>query len=271
MKVVQDTKTEVIPEILTRHVSQIRANGRECWSFSVGGRQRLKVVARLRGEWLLFDAPFGFRRSRKGLSHQALSELIAINGQLRGGVKFGLRGQPPQIHLSAEIPLDEECVYDDQDFESHIVETLAGFKDGLKRWKTLGQDSGTAVLPQQFPPDTNERLRIESLLEEMDWPFVERADGQVAVQLNTDAQFAQALLQQDADGSLRIRAQLRPITAVGEVSRYASVVFLLLASRTVRMARAMLTTGSEAAYSWEACLDDCPTLSRLIHALSSRR
>jgi hypothetical protein len=265
-----------ITEWLQHRADAVEAAGRGRWKFALSGRASLRGTARLEDDWLLLEAPSSGGRRPKRLTPERLERLLQYNAELRGGAKFGLGGDPPQVVLSAEIPTDLDQV----ELESRLAEAFVGFRQG--RLKSSRKRAHHAAEPEvawnvhdgqdpdgQDPEGPTDR-DLSRLCEEAGWPFAERASGRVAVQLDVRDQFYQALMERTWAGGLRLWVELGNDVSDAASSRFAVSVLLLSACRAVRMARAAATpVNGVTAYCWEVSLGDAAGSRELQHALAS--
>ena len=100
---------------------------------------------------------------------------------------------------------------------------------------------------------------FRALCEFAGWEFYERGNGQLAITLDVPGQFCQAFAYQMEAGETRVSTVLEMPALAGK-SLHAVALFLLTASRVVRMGRATLqTTGVAREYRWEVAWPSMPS------------
>jgi len=254
-----------VADLLRRHADSVLPDGGDAWKFKLDAEVSLKATARIENDWLLLAATPGGKRRRKRPTAEHRARLLRHNGELRGGVKFALEGDPPCPLLATEIPLSD----DEPGFEARFSGACAGFRQGAVMFSSKRRPSGHGNDEGNDPdtkPDTGVEANLAPLCEEAGWQFTTRADGRLAVQLDVPGAFCQALTERDDQGGVHLRAWLEGGRPTATASRCAVDVLLLSACRVVRMARAV---AGPAEYCWEITLADPPDALGLDHALSS--
>ena len=195
------------------------------------------VSARVEDFWLVMSSP--------AAAEADALDLLARNGVLRGGVKFGRNGH---TEIRVEIPLEE-----DAPVAAAIREAWIGFESAL---------SGEAS-PSTEPPVAPDSLA--ALCAEAGWPATPRADGSLAVELETRGAFVQCSLEAG-----RASVALASFLASEGDSSAAISALLLEAACGVRMARPVVETrDGEVRPRFEVVFAAPPDAAQLAHALSA--
>jgi hypothetical protein len=225
----------------------------------------LLVGARADEQWLHLDAPLRCAVAQ-GLDAW---QLLKLNRGLGGLSKLALL-QPGQtaLRVRAEIPLDE-----DVDLQRRVGEACAGLKSAAGRLHGEGKeeltrvDSLAAIAEQKESPGGAE---LGALCAEAGWKYTERAQGKLAVELETRTGFYQAIVEERAGGSVSLAVEVASDAVLGDNSKRALGTLLLRASAEVRLARAVVRDGGEgSAASFETLFQTLPCAAEVNHALSA--
>jgi len=260
MTILLQSPSSAVADCLAQHTDGVKVTGRNRWEVLLAGRPSVWASVSLESQWLHVDVPLGARASRRLLAERNVPSLLQQNAGLAGGVKFGLAETAGQVHLLADLPLEQGQVPEPQ-----FLDILAGVKKGMTQGTRSTRTRATTVSATQ--PQASDIL--EGLLEEAGSPFTKRASGQIAVQLDVREQFVQALIEEDPAVGIRLRTELPIAETASSLSRHAVSVLLLRACQTIRMARAAIGSGPAAPHYWEVCLPGLPTLDQLRHALAA--
>jgi hypothetical protein len=221
-----------IAACLERHAASVRETSPHSWEFSFAGR---KGAARIEPDWLLLDIPFDRSRSKSALSRERLERFLAVAAQLDGPAKFGFDPGAKQMHLQADLPL----VLEDDPME-RIDRAFLSMEQALQRIdepNNAVSGNSDAAQPANDAELAERCVRWKQLCEETLWPIHPRGASKLAVSLDVPGSFCQAIAEAAGAGSVRIRHEAGN-NELSDVSRKALAVFLLTASRVVRMARA---------------------------------
>jgi hypothetical protein len=260
------------------------ANGREKkifeslkkWSTSVeqvgGGRWKLALAngksfalsAEVEDQWLTLDAPVSDRVTR-----EAMWDLLRLNTTLEGPSKFLLLPDNRSVHLRAELLLEDDQSEDRFDDESdYVSERLHHACTGMKAAFQRFHGKPTYSIEQ----GVSDESRLEELRRRCDnagWPFTERSEGKLAVELDTPEGFYQALVEQQ-DAGARVSIEITRCASLGETSRQALSALLLKCGALVRLARPSIEeTDNSVAARFEVSFGGMPTAIEVRSALSS--
>jgi hypothetical protein len=229
--------------------------------------------ARIDEGWLLFDAcpssegsvPGSGVAAQVGGPAPAVTDawkLLALNATLPGRVKFVAPGGGQTVRVRAELPLDG-----DTHVCERVRETCGGLAVAMRRLQAgeLGTDE---ILPG---PPLSKAANLGELCEAARWPFIERPDGRLVVDLGVPSTFQQASVEQRATGEVHVWADLAagdPIPA--PMCQQALGILLLRASAAIRMARAAaeLSPGARGV-RFEVAFASEPSAAELAHTLSA--
>jgi len=252
-----------VVDLLRQTADKVQPEGFRRWRFKLGDELAQSACARLEEDWLLIEAsPAGGGRPTR-LTAQRLRGLLQWNGVLPGGVKFALADDPPGVLLLAEIPLDDE----QRGLQTRFAEACTGFRQGAMLFAGKGPPE---ISDHHESPGQDANAPLTEICEETGWPFTQRADGCVAIQLDVAGAFHQTLAEQRADGRLRLSVNLDSPQPIASTSQLAVDVLLLTACRVVRLARATVApVNDRTAYCWETTLGDAPNAFELEQALAS--
>ena len=201
------------------------------WTMALVQGEPECVTAMLMDDWLVIEADLkpGGALGGPGIFWDALG----WNAALPGLAKLAITGGGGW-RLLAELPVQESVALSER-----VRESCAGFEAARVR---LQPGAGSA--PEFTAPEAPalEPMDLRSLCSEAGWPFIERAGGTLAVDLDLPTSFYQALLVPSGRG-LRIGCDLATLDGAPPVCRRAIGGFLLAASGAVRLARAAITSG----------------------------
>lgn len=187
------------------------------------------LTPRLRRDegWLLYDAPVPSGSSR------CCEDLLAWSGALPGGCKFGAGASGAAVVL-AEIPSGTA-------FAERCSAVESGFAVAAAR---LGLAAEPALAARALP--AAQPLDLGASCREAAWPFEERADGSLVVDLGVPGGYVPGLIA--AKGAdVVVEADLTELPEAGSVRRRALAALLLRVNAAFRMVRAVLAPGGERA------------------------
>jgi len=208
------------------------------WRFELLNGHRHILHARFMHEnWLVLEAQD--LHAARGVDP---CRLLMLNGQLAESLKFIFTSQPSRATLRAEVFIDDET-----DIRTRTERACAGLKGALHNFYSSNPEEKRTQLEER-------KVDLEALCSAAGWAFNERAEGHLAVELETRRGFHQALVER-MDGSC-IRAQVE--LAAGEHlstegQRALSIMLLQLCAR-LKMARAVV---SQSAATMSAARLEC--------------
>jgi len=217
--------------------------------------------------WMLFDAPLTPTPAPPTAGDGLDATLLAWSAQLEGGVKFSRPVGGSALHLRAELPLPEDAA-SDEDAQSGFGAVEAGFAAAARQ---LGIDSPhVGVSP---PPESEGELPdMASLCAETGWPFDERAEGGVAIDLAVPGLCLPAHVEAREAG-IFLQAELTEAPRSPRACREALAALLLGINAAHRMVRGVFRNdlgASGDARAWlEAWLPGNASSSQLGEAIAS--
>jgi hypothetical protein len=252
-----DRREEIISAVFSECAALAQASGDGGWKLSLAGGKTIPASARLLDDWLTFDAPFD--RSRRSID---CWRLLALNfGLSRPGKIALVQGR---LHARIEVALPE-----DERLPRACAEACAGIVEVAEALERLACDVGKAGPPPVASTQADTEVNLVDVCKEAGWDFVERAEGALAVRLDTRAGFHQALVERSARGAV-VGVEVWRATGLTELSRRAIGAFLLRASGRVRMARATVEEcGEQSIIGFEARLGANPRAEEMRSALSA--
>jgi len=273
MNALTPSSHRTIAASLAKHAEQVEAAGPGRWSFQLDGGARLQGAACHDSGWLSMEARQIRRAERKQPPSERFSRMIRANAELDDGVKFVLGDGPGEVRLAAEMPLEAD---DDLDPGPWIGRVCAGFREGVRRLASRaapGPSHEADDVADPAEPDHEADGELAALCQQAQWPFTQRASGQVVVPLDVPDELRgllQASLAPGPAGVRRLRVELAGAAPQTPVCRVAVEVLLLTACRTVRLARAIgvRVRGGEG-YGWEAVWEPEGGPRNLDHALAA--
>jgi hypothetical protein len=223
----QETTAAVIQAALKRHASKVTEVGPGAWGFQLSNGARRNGTARAQSGWLTLDMAVPTRAT----PYDPWA-LLQRNAHIGAGVKFALAAVGRTPRLFGELPLDGD---EPAQLDQHVGALLARVKDAsanLRRTKAQAERPGRAA--PEVPP-----VPVAQRVEEAGWPFTDRLEGRVAVELEGQRRFVQAEVAPTAEGGVSASAPLTDGEAPpAGASREALAVLLLRISAAVRLVRA---------------------------------
>ena|SRR2546425_3574053 len=224
----------------------------------------LIVTARTTSEaWLVLTAPLPFLQVAS-LSCEELWTLLGWNGTLPGGVRFAVVPGARFADLQTETAVDRET-----NLTARVAEACAGFHVA---WAKVhgDRDAQTEALTICSAPVSEATCDLPSLCREAEWPFSERPDGRVAVELDAPREPAVATLTQRQGEGVRVSVELVLADALTQPCRQTLGLVLLTAGGVVRMIRAVVEQNEDRpVVRFEVNFSSAPTATELAHALSA--
>jgi len=183
--------------------------------------------------WLALEADFCQSANAAAKGSAFFWELLVWNATLPGLVKFVITTDG-SVRLRADLPLRENI-----DIAARIREACAGF---VFAWAGAPTDPAAPSATDSPGTADVEPINLKQICAEAGWPFVERASGKLAVELEVANGFYQALLVPTGRG-VQIGCDLATCDAAPLVCRQAIGGLLLAASGAVRLLRATIAPG----------------------------
>jgi hypothetical protein len=229
--------------------------------------RRARLRLHMADGWAVLTAEFGDQAVRTNPW-----EALALNGAADGEARLILRPGDVAVAVRAEVPLAAgedpaprlASACGDVRRLAAAVERRAAHEDG----DTPARVPREEAAPE--PPSSSEQpaVDIAALLTEAGWPFVRRASGRLAVDLELPDQFQQAFITPAADGRHLVRSTLAVAGALTPPTRNALGVLLLTVSAMVRTARGGCTDeDGESPLFFESPIGNAPSASDLDLAL----
>jgi hypothetical protein len=203
-------------------------------------------VLRREEGWLLYDAPV--HAGRPGACPGIDPErLLVWSGELSGGCKFAHAPERPLLRVRAELPAADPAT-------ERAAAVEAGFAAAAQR---LGLANGAAAVAAErlgLGPDLEAAQHrnasyepaahtpapdLATLCREAGWPFEERTDGSLSVDLGVRGIYLVATVEPRGAG-IALEAELATLPAPPGPCRSALLLLLLRANGAFRMARAVL-------------------------------
>lgn len=217
-----------------------------------------QVTVEMKDErWLDFDAP-----THSDTPLERVWQSLRLNGRLPGASKIALARNNRSARVKAEIPLDDQI-----DVTTRIREACAGFDVALNslggsKFECIG-DMPSAVVGEDKPSN------LLQLCSETGWRFSERS-GLLLLELDSGDSLRQAILQNEANGSVRVSVGLVSCGSWPVQNRYALGALLLTAAGVVRFARPVAEqSDGQVTVGFEIKFATAPSPVELGHALAS--
>jgi hypothetical protein len=179
------------------------------------------------------------------------------NAELTGPAKLVLSPGGREIEIRAELPVDEGV-----DVGARLREAQAAMRQAAGGPPSACDDASY----ESFEP---EAIDLGAAAEEAGWPFVRRASGRIAVDLDVPDLFCQAIVEPRGT-SCRARVVLAVVSSPSALVRSALAVLLLALTASVRMVRAgAIEREGETAVFVEADIAAPASARELHHALAA--
>jgi hypothetical protein len=221
------------------------------WRFVLPNGAGHTVTAEADDDWLRLEADC----PTDAQGPESFWEMLSRNASLPGLAKAVLAddGGP---RLRAEIPL-----LDDIDLTARVREACRGFE---QMW--AGEAGSAPVVPS---PEESEPVDLKALCSAAGWPYVERSNRKLAVELEVAGGFSHALLRPVGRG-VNVSWEIATLDSLSDECRQAVGGFLLAASGLVRMGRASVNTaGSSPVAQFVVIFGTPPSPSEISNALES--
>ena len=273
-------QTQWVDKVLESSTDGVAQVGTRQWQVPSKNGRSVTATVQLTETWLLFDAPLTWMLNGDKLDSRLIGDLFSQNGSLPGRLKFVVPPHSMAPAVAADLPMDEEG-----DGQGEIAATCGELHELLKRQhgrrpagrgkkKTARRAPAKAANVADSPlTQTGDQVPAEGVAQlcaETGWTCTQRSDGQPAITLDVTGAFHQALAASTPDGSVRLAVALDVADSLPPVCRTAVQLFLLTASRVIRMVRA---TGSIdpslPAYRWEVAWSETPSAFQFHHGLSA--
>jgi hypothetical protein len=240
------------------------------WELQVSNGPAFSVGAVLDTGWLVLESPLP-----RSMRIPPAPDLLRSNAHLPGLVKFADRARGGTMSIQAEIPIGDGI-----DLAARLNETLDGFSHGhaiasgkpIPYAEAFGAQADCARASAD-PARAAARVASRALvaaLRSAGWPFLERADGSISVELESDHGYRQAHLTVDPDGAFAARVGVADWRVASPPSREAAASLLLAANNGMRMARAVsVEKGERWVGRFEVRLGSSPCEAELRHVLAA--
>ncbi len=253
-----------VEDSLRQHADAIDQVASGEWRVFLHGSTDLTITAHTIGEaWLVLTALLPSLHVAS-LSRAELWTLLEWNGTLPGGVRFAVPPGAPCLSLQAEIAIDHET-----NLTARVAEICAGFHGawvkvhGNKEERAKALSTGSA-------PVTEKTCDLPSLCHEAEWPFTERPDGRVTVELDLPRDTVFAMLTRCPGEGVRMAVELMAAEVLAEPCQQALGLMLLTIGGVVRMTRAVAEHNADRSIvRYEVNFTSAPTASEVAHALSA--
>ena len=250
---------------LEKHTSELARRNATRWSFVLSNGCSFPGWAQLQDGWLLMGAEIPAKRLAPRSGDGRLWRAMEGNEALSGGAKFVL--EPGRgLALSAERPVDGAA-----ELAARVAAACGGFRRAIERSShTTDPESQQLDLPSQ--PGGDPAPAVEPMLRELGWSYSRSEGGRVSVDLEVPGCARRAEVESDTR-STRVLLELGTWEdgALGIIGRRGLAVFLLSATRAVRMvsAGARSVPGGETVVRFGVDLGPRFTAAELAHALSA--
>jgi len=228
------------------------------WQFVLAAGPPLPVTASIDAAFLLLDAP-----APAEFDLEQAPRWLQWNATLPGAAKFALVPNPWRLRLRAEMPVDDACI------SERIAAALLGFRNAaslLQRGPAVAEAFAVSPVAAAVPASAPD-LRV--LLRETGWPFQERPDGAVSIDLALRGESCRVVIDMNA-AAPRAAMELLRADLLPPASRLAVPALLLSASGSLRMSRAFaIGTDGHFACGFEVQLAGAPTAVELEFALEA--
>ncbi len=225
-----------------------------------------KGTARIDERWLVLEFPL--RRGRK----LAPFALLEHNAGLMGNVKHVMLGDA-SIRLRADVPVRGVPIRGTLGIATPIREAVAALAHAVGGGALLPLAPTVCEPSSVASQDPVERADLARLCGESGWPYEQRSNGSVSVELEVSGRaFYQAVVSHQPSDRIRLAVDL---VRGGEIAgadqhKLAVAVLLLSVNGLVRMARAVIRqTDQRFSAGFEVSLSSRPSLAAFVHALSA--
>ena len=246
----------------------VESNGRR-WEARIGGK-RCRVA--LTPSWLVFNLPAPRNRPRRAW------KLLERNGELPGNARYVLRPDGV-VRLRSEVPLQEMWGPGKERLAGDVARALSdlasacGITAPELRSSGAGSGSGdvTAVATGDAAPASSER-ELSDLCTEAGWPFTERGNGSLSVDLETAGGAFTGMLSSVGETVVLIADLTRGDMRADRDCQEGVAVLLLSATAQVRTVAAITRsddTGAAMGAEFRVRLPAHATGADLAHGLSA--
>ncbi len=240
------------------------------WELHLSNGHAFSVGAVLDTGWLVLESPLP-----RSMRIPPAPDLLCSNAHLPGLAKFADRACGRTVSIQAEIPIGDGI-----DLAARLHETLNGFSRGhaIASGKPIpyGEAFGAPADDARASADLagGEALvaprALVAALRSVGWPYLERIDGSISVELESDHGYHQAHLTADPEGAFAARVGVADWRGASPPSREAAASLLLAANNGMRMARAVAVEQEERwAGRFEVRLGSSPCDAELRHVLAA--
>jgi hypothetical protein len=241
----------------------MRATSRQRWDVRPDADGAGVIHVQLTADWLAMTADLGDQIAILATHADDAWNCLQANREFNAGVKIVLQPDTGRLGAAVEVPWSE----DDPDRKSHLNAAFKALTQA-SRWRP--GTNATYASAESIPT-----LDLAELCRSTDWPCNERADGSVAVSLETAEGVlggggCLALVEHDATRGVMVRLEMLSAKEADLTTpiRLAMGRMLLKAGGLVRFARPVAWThDSRIKAGFEVALGRAATPARLAAAL----
>ncbi len=196
----------------------------------------IRPVIRRESGWLVCDAPLskGVPVLRDARTEDVATTLLGASALLPAGCKFALVGAS-NLRVRAEQPDPPE-----PDLTARMAEMEAGFEAAADPFG----GAWAAQLEVVDLPNDLSTLDVASLCREASWPFEQRPDGAVVVDIGLSGSYVPAVVEARASG-IAVETDLVARIPTAATRRAALAALLLRANGAYRMVRAVIRSSKD--------------------------
>lgn len=255
---------------LLRHAKAVRPTGRSSWKATPRGDGAGEFHVRKMDGWLVLNAELSDAVAHLAKDAQGAWDCLRANRAFSGGAMIVFQPETGRLEAAAEILWSE----DEADWEVHLAAAFQGMTQA-GHWRPLEELVETAA-------ESDASLNLAELCQTAGWPGNERADGSVAVSLESQESVllgngGLALVEHDAARGVIARVEMLATkdTEMTPQIRLAVARMLLKAGGLVRFARPVTwesdsrVSDSRVKAGFEVVLGSAATPGRLTAALSA--
>ena len=269
-------KVDEFVAVLAESSRHMKAAGPGTWWVSFPERPSAPVRVWTDGTWCSLDIRPSRRSTDGAPGPRQTVMLLSENGTFPAYVNYSLTVRRGSLLLSAECLLDSGASADDR--ATRVREMCQEMCQAFRRTLDATTAPSGRITAAACGQDVGEPLSVddaageaaELLCRETGWPFHVRADGQLAITLDVPGNFCQAYVHRVGPDDYRLCAHLEPPAPVSATSTHAIGLFLLTATRVVRLARVAACGDARSPnYRWETACSALPQPGPFDAALSA--
>lgn len=260
----EDQEVDVRDELM-RHSKAVRPTGRSSWKATPHADGAEDIHVRKMDGWFALNSELTGQTAHLAKNAEGAWNCLVANRDFSGGAMFVIQPETGKLEAAAEILSAEE----EPDWELRLGEAFHGVTQA-SRWQP-----GLKVLDGNADPDVC--LDLADLCQSAGWTGNERADGSVAVSLESQESVllgngGLALVEHDADRGVVVRAEMlsAKVEEMTPQTRLAIARMLLKAGCMVLLARPVAwESDSRIKAGFEVALGSAATPGRLSAALGA--